>query len=233
MAGDKGKAGGLHTGHRQRVKEEFLARGLDGVPDHRVLELLLFYAIPQGDVNPLAHQLIEHFGSLSGVFLAPYEELLKVKGIGANAATLIKLLPAVYGRYQADRMDPERQLTCARDYGAVLAPYFFGARVEKCFLLCLDGKGKLITCRQVGEGVLNQVSVPPRRVVETALVNNAAQVVLAHNHTSGVALPSSADKEYTKALKKLLWEVEVRLKDHIVLVDGDMVSMAESGMLNY
>ena len=89
----------IHAGHRKRAKAEFLARGLEGLPDHRVLELLLFYAIPQGDVNPLAHRLLEHFGSLSGVFNATHEQLTAVKGIGENTATLIRLVTAVGGRY--------------------------------------------------------------------------------------------------------------------------------------
>ncbi len=226
------KASSLHTGHRKRVKDEFLSRGLDGMPDHRVLELLLFYAIPQGDVNPLAHELIDRFGGLSDLFLAPSEELLKVKGMGPNAATLIKLVPAVCRCYQADRASLENQLTCAADYRRAMASYFFGARSEMCYLLCMDGKGKLIICKKLADGVLSQVSVPPRLVVETALRHNAAQVVLAHNHISGVASPSAADKSYTLALKRLLREVDVYLMDHIIIVDDDMVSMAESGLLN-
>jgi DNA repair protein RadC len=221
----------IHTGHRQRMKEEFLARGLEGMPDHRVLELLLFYAIPQGDVNPLAHELLDRFGTLSDVFHAPYEELLKVKGVGANTATLIQLIPALGARYLADRVSLDGQLTRVEDYMEVLGPYFFGARVELCYLMCMDGKNKLITCRKLGEGVVDQVSVTRRKVVETALACNAARVVLAHNHVSGVAQPSSADVEYTRQLCRLLQEVNVTLVDHLVIVDGDMVSMAQSGYL--
>ena len=84
MAG-KGKEN-IHTGHRQRAKSEFTANGLNGLPDHKVLELILFYSIPQGDVNPLAHRLIDHFGSLVGVFHATYDQLLKVQGVGPGAA---------------------------------------------------------------------------------------------------------------------------------------------------
>jgi DNA repair protein RadC len=221
----------IHTGHRQRVKEEFLARGLEGLPDHRVLELLLFYAIPQGDVNPLAHELLDHFGSLSDVFHAPYEELLKVKGVGANTATLIQLVPALGARYLADRVSLDGQLTTAEDYMEVLGPYFFGARVEMCYLLCMDGKSKLITCRKLGEGIVDEVSILRRKVVETALACNASRVVLAHNHVSGVAKPSAADIEYTRQLRYLLREVSVTLVDHLVMVDGDMVSMAQSGYM--
>ena len=221
----------IHTGHRQRVKEEFLARGLEGMPDHRVLELLLFYAIPQGDVNPLAHELLEHFGSLSGVFHATYEDLLKVKGVGPNTAALIQLIPAVGGRYMADRVSLEGQLTCAEDYMEALAPYFFGARTELCYLLCLDGKNKIIACRKVGEGIVDEVPVVTRKVMETALSCNASKAVLAHNHVSGVAKPSHADIGMTRQLRELLASVKVNLIDHLVIVDGDMVSMAQSGLL--
>ena len=222
----------VHTGHRQRVKEEFLARGLEGIPDHRVLELLLFYANPRGDVNPLAHELLEHFGSLSAVFQAPYEELIKIKGVGQNAAVLIQLIPAIGGRYLADRVSLSGQMVSAREYYEVFAPYFFGARVEHCYLLCLDGKSKVISCRKVGEGVVDEVPVISRKVVELALGSNASRVVLAHNHVSGVAKPSPADIQLTQRLKKLLAEVNVMLVDHLVIVDGDMVSLAESGYLN-
>ena len=87
----------VHAGHRGRVKEEFLTRGVVGWPDHRILELLLFYAIPQGDVNPLAHELVDRFGSLAGVLDALPEELMKVKGMGEHSAVLLKLIPAVLG----------------------------------------------------------------------------------------------------------------------------------------
>lgn len=92
-----------HTGHRQRLKAEFLARGLEGWPDHKVLELLLCYAIPQGDVNGLAHELVERFGSLAGALDASVEELKKVPGVGEHTAVLLRMLPALLGRYQGSR----------------------------------------------------------------------------------------------------------------------------------
>ena len=221
----------IHTGHRQRVKEEFLARGLEGMPDHRVLELLLFYAIPQGDVNPLAHALLDHFGSLSGVFHATYEDLLKVKGVGPNTAALIQLIPAIGARYMADRVNLDGQLTGAEDYMEALAPYFFGAREELCYLLCMDGKNKLIACRKVGEGIVDEVPILKRKVMEIALSCNSSKVVLAHNHVSGIAKPSYADISATRELRQLLASVNVNLVDHLVMVDGDMVSLAQSGLM--
>ena len=224
---------GVHDGHRSRMKERFRGHGLENFNDINALELLLFYAIPQGDVNPLAHALLEHFGTLSDVFQATYEELLKVRGIGPNAAALIQLVPAIGARYMADRVSLSGRLTRPEDYMEVLEPYFFGARVELCYLLCMDGKEKLITCRKLGEGILNQVPVASRKVVEEALSCNAALVVLAHNHVSGLATPSPADVQSTRHLARLLREVNVTLVDHLIFTDGDMVSMSQSGYLDF
>lgn len=219
----------IHTGHRQRAKSEFLARGLEGVPDHRALELLLFYAIPQGDVNPLAHELINHFGDLAGVFNATYDQLLEVKGVGSNTATLIKLLPALAGRYLERRTEISDQLFTTWQFREVLMPCFFGARNEMAWLVCMDGKNKLIACRKLGEGIADQVAILTRKVMETALSCNAVKVALAHNHVSGVAMPSAADLHTTQELRRVLQQVSIELVDHFIVADDDMVSLRESG----
>jgi len=222
----------IHAGHRQRVKTEFLTRGLEGMPDHKVLELLLFYAKPQGDVNPLAHALIDRFGSLSGVFHATYEQLLDVKGVGENTATLIKLMPAIGGRYLQDRTDLSQVFRDSWQFKELLAPYFFGARNEMVYMVCLDGKNKLIACRKIGEGVADAAIITTRKVMEVALECNASTVVLAHNHISGIALPSNMDVVTTRQLAQSLRQVGIQLYDHFIVVDGDMVSMRKSNYLN-
>ncbi len=138
----------LHSGHRQRVKDEFRARGLEGWPDHRVLELLLFYTIPQGDVNGLAHDLIDRFGSLAGVLDASEDELRKVPGVGEHTSLLLQLIPAVGARYREQRSDLGELVQTPREAAALLEPYFFGARNEMVYILCLDGKCKLLGMRR-------------------------------------------------------------------------------------
>ncbi len=225
-------AASIHTGHRQRAKSEFLARGLAGLADHRVLELLLFYCIPQGDVNPLAHRLVEHFGSLSGVLNAPYEELVKVEGVGANTATLIRLLPAVAARYLEQSGQVGGELTSAWQLRELLMPLFLGARNEMVYLLCMDGKNKVLACRKLGEGILDSVTVTGRKVLEVALACNASKVVLAHNHVSGIAMYSQADVEATRGILPLLQQVNIQLVDHVIIANDEMVSMRESGVLS-
>lgn len=219
----------IHTGHRKRAKSEFLARGLEGMPDHKVLELLLFYAIPQGDVNPLAHELMTHFGSLSAVFNATHEQLTAVKGVGDNTATLIRLVTAIGGRYLQDRVDMSGIFTESWQFRELLAPYFFGARNEMAYLVCLDGKHKLICCKKLSEGDASSTAVTARTIAAAALESQATLVVLAHNHISGIALPSTDDKITTQHIYKVLDSVGVRLYDHYIVVDGDMVSMRQSG----
>ena len=231
VEGPGGRAGGIHDGHRKRVKAEFLARGLEGMSDHRVLELLLFYTRPQGDVNPLAHTLISRFGSLSGVFNATYEQLLAVKGVGENTATLIKLVPALGGRYLQDRVDLEQVFHHTWQLRELMEPCFFGARNEMVYLACFDGKHKLIACRKLSEGVVDAASVTTRQVLAAALECNATRVVLAHNHVSGIATPSAEDIMTTRHLMDTLRSVGIGLWDHLIVVDGDMVSMRESGYL--
>lgn len=230
MAGEK-KPPGIHTGHRKRVKDEFLANGLTGLPDHRVLELLLFYAIPQGDVNPLAHRLMDHFGSLAGVFHATHEQLMEVDGVGYSTAVLIRLIPAVAARYLADSGSVGEQYLSTWQFRELLFPLFFGQRNELVYLVCMDGKSKLIVTKKLGEGIADSVHITTRKVLEAALGCNASRVVLAHNHVSGVALWSPEDLDTTLRLKRVLREAGIELVDHCIFTSDDMVSMTESGVL--
>ena len=217
-----------HTGHRERMKAEFLARGLEGWPDHRVLELLLFYTIPQGDVNDLAHELVERFGSLAGVLDASVEELKKVKGVGDHTAVFLRMLPAVLGRYQGARTRLSAIINSPEEAYAWLEPYFFGARNEMVYVLCLDGKRQVLGVRKVAEGSIELAEVNTRRIAEEAIGLRAAQIYVAHNHVSNLAIPSQADWLTTDTLRSALRPIGIELIDHLVFVDGDMVSLKDS-----
>lgn len=217
-----------HTGHRERMKAEFLARGLEGWPDHRVLELLLFYTIPQGDVNDLAHELVERFSSLAGVLDASVEELKKVKGVGDHTAVFLRMLPAVLGRYQGARTRLSAIINSPEEAYAWLEPYFFGARNEMVYVLCLDGKRQVLGVRKVAEGSIELAEVNTRRIAEEAIGLRAAQIYVAHNHVSNLAIPSQADWLTTDTLRGALRPIGIELIDHLVFVDGDMVSLKDS-----
>lgn len=218
----------MHTGHRQRVKNEFQARGVEGWSDHRVLELLLFYAIPQGDVNGLAHTLIERFGSLAGVLDASMDELKKTPGVGEHTAVLIRLIPAMGARYQEQRGGPGQIVGTAGEAAGLLAPYFYGARNEMVYILCLDGKRKALGIRKVAEGSIYAADINIRRIAEEAIGLRASGFYLAHNHISNLAFPSAADWQTTDTIRTSLSAVGLELIDHLIFVDGDSVSLNQS-----
>lgn len=219
----------MHTGHRQRLKEQFLKNGLDGFTEFQVLELLLFYCIPRIDTNPIAHRLIQKFGSLDQVLEASATELMEVEGVGENAATFLTLLTETSRYYLVRRNEKVKVLTTVAECGHYMLPFFHGRRNETVFLLCLDAKCKVIACRNLGEGSVNSASVPIRRIVETALMCKAVSVVLAHNHPSGLALPSHEDVMSTQRTAAALAAVEITLVDHIIVADDDFVTLAQSG----
>lgn len=220
-----------HDGARERLRERFWRSGLDGFPDVHVLELLLTFAIPRRETSTTAHALLEHFGTLSAVFEASREELEQVKGVGANAAALIKLIPALDRRYQISKSGEIHRIMCSDDAGRLLIPRFRHAREEIVYLITMDGKRELIACEEIGRGSLDEAHVSIRTIVETALRRNAAYVILSHNHVDGVALPSSQDQRATETIRQALRYVGITLSDHIIVAGDDYVSFVDSGLL--
>jgi DNA repair protein RadC len=212
------------------MKERFSQEGMDHFSEFEALEILLYYAIPRKDTNPIAHGLINHFGSLAQVLDASVEELEQVSGISHNVAVLLKLVTEMGRLYMVKRAEDTKILKTITDCGEYLKSYFFGRVNETVYLLCLDAKCKVIGCRKVGEGSVNSANVPIRRIVEMALEANATSVVLAHNHPSGLALPSGDDVQTTCRLAMALNAVEIELVDHIIVADEDYVSLAQSGL---
>lgn len=196
--------------------------------EHEVLEFLLFYCIPRRDTNVIAHNLIDRFGSLAKVLDAPLRDLKKVEGVGENAAVFLQLVKSVCGYYSVSRAKTARALQTNKDCVEYLKPYFHGLQNETVMLLCLDAKCMVLDCRKVGEGSVNSTAVPIRKIVDIALSTNASSVILAHNHPSGLALPSHEDIATTQQVAKALHYVDVVLSDHIVVSDNDAVSMSES-----
>ena len=219
----------VHKEHRQRLRKQFLDGGLKNFTEYQILELLLFYVIPRQDTNPTAHALIERFGSLSKVLDAPIYELEKVKGVGPNAALLLRLITEVSKSYVLDRTQKERAMNSMEDCCEYLKYCFVNKRVEAVYMLCLDAKCKMLSCKEVGVGSVNSANVPIRRIVEMALAENATSVILAHNHPSGDARPSTEDISTTRRVAAALSMVDVILADHIIVADDDYVSLTQSG----
>ena len=219
----------IHEGHRKRMKERFMKSGLDDFAPHNVLELLLFYSIPRGDTNPIAHRLIDAFGSLSGVFDATPEELMKVSGVGESTAILISMIPQMARKYLEDKADAVNVVGGCGDIGAYLLPKFVGRTNEALMMVSIDNKNKVISCSVVAEGTVDSAKVSRRKVMEEAMKVKATRVILAHNHPRGVAVPSAEDVAMTREIGRLFAQVGIELVDHIIIADDDYVSMAASG----
>ena len=221
----------IHEGHRERMRKQLKTSGMDSLSDVQVLEMLLYYAAPRGDTNPAAHALLKRFGTLDGAFSAPETELRKIDGVGEAAAQLLLLVPQVARRCLMSRSTQIQVLDTTSKCGQYLLPFFHGEREEVVYLLCLDAKCKALDCVLIHRGGVNVASIAARKVVKAALDSNATSVVLAHNHPSGLALPSQEDKQTTMVLKAALDAVGVVLADHIIVADDDFVSMRDDGIL--
>lgn len=221
---------GLHDGHRANMRNRYLTQGLEGFAPHEALELLLYYALPRRDTNAIAHALMDRYGSLSAVLSAPVEDLQKVEGIGESAALLLHMIAPLYRK--AVLSDTEVVLSTPERVGQYLLTLFHGKQREHAYELCLDQKGRLLACRELARGSVTAASVEMRQVVEIAILTSASTVILAHNHPSGVALPSQEDYAFTDRATAALSTIGVTLTDHIIVADNDYVSMAESGYLS-
>ena len=206
-----------HEGHRARLKERFLKEGLDSFNTHEVVELMLYYAIPQRDVNETAHLLVERFGSLSGILEAAIDDLREVDGVGAHAATMFKLICAVTRRYAVERGSAELRYTSIGQIGKYLVGLYIGVTVERAYILLFDNSMKLLDVVNAGEGVINSVNITPRFVIEKVLKRGASVVVLAHNHPNGVATPSREDIALTMQLRQLLDVCGITLLEHFIV----------------
>lgn len=220
----------LHSGHRQRLKDRFRQDGLDGFNELNALELLLFYCIPQKDTNPLAHHLLDHFGSFHAVLDASPEELEKVEGVGHNISTFLSLIPQVDRYYYKSKNENVKYINNIEEYKNYIVPYFRNKRNESVCILCLDGTNRILTCRELGEGGVNSAGVPLRKIVDTAMKFDAVKVILAHNHPSGDPKPSIDDIQATKTLARALAAVDIILEDHVVVVGDRGVSMAQTNV---
>ena len=219
----------IHAGHRERLKERYLVEGLDNFNQINVLELLLFYCVQRKDTNPLAHRLIDRFGSLFDVLNASAEELMRVDGVTKHIATFISMILDLNRYCLVNNATKVKILTSTEESCKYITPFFENRKNETVFLVCLDAKSKVLCCKNMGEGSVNSANISVRKIVETAINANATSVILAHNHPSGVAIPSDEDIQTTARLVRALNLVDIILADHIIVAEGDSVSMCQSG----
>lgn len=219
----------IHKNHRQKVREKYYVSGFKGMASHNILEMLLFFGIPYKDTNPIAHELIDRFGSLSAVFEANRTDLMQVKGMTENAACLITMMLPLYQAYSRELVKRRPKFKDTKEMADFLRTlYLDNNNIERVFLLCFDANGTLITYRMIGEGDVSSSNFDMRKLASTVLETNAASVVLSHNHPHGIASPSYQDGQATAAIAVLLNAFNVKFSNHIIVTDKDYFSMADS-----
>lgn len=220
-----------HSGHRARMKKKLMSQGLDAFEPHEVLEILLYYAIPQRNTNDIAKNLIDRYGSISAVLDASTDSL-KNAGLTEHQALYLKLFPGVTRLYLLDKYEnPEKTLNYGNIPGYILNKFIGFEETEHVFLLLLDKKGKEVYNGMIAQGDFDSAGISIRQIVTLAINYGATSAVLAHSHPSGLALPSKEDVLTTRDLKKALKLVNVILLDHFIVADHDCVSMADSGII--
>ena len=217
----------IHANHRKRLKNRFLMHGEDSFEIHEVLELLLFYAIPRKNTNPVAHSLINKFGSIQCILDAPYNVLRNVYGVGDAVACFFKVILAVIRLYLVTISSYENGFYSREDLNDRLANKFVGRLEETVAIILLDAKCKIIYEGIISYGSYNSVDMNVRKVIELISNYNATAIAFAHNHPSGVALPSKDDIITTKKLKSLFDAMNITFIDHIIVADRDYVSFRD------
>ena len=224
----------IHAGHRERLRDRFIQdKGFENFEDHQILELLLFYARANGDTNPLAHELLDQFGSLKGVLEARPEQLMQIKGIGKQQATLISMVVPLTRVWHRCAMEVSDRIGNSREAENYCLSILAGERTERFYVISLNAKCKVLGRRKISEGSLSEVSAYPRMVMETALNYNAHSVLLCHNHPGGTCAPSPEDISSTLQLQKLLNSVGILVLDHIIVAGDRTYSMIQHGDIDY
>lgn len=214
---------GIHAGHRERLRNKFINWGHEALEEHELLELLLFYAIPQKNTNPIAHELIDRFGSIKGVMEAEVSELCEISGIGEYAATLIKLQASLAKVYYTTV--PEKiSLNTVSQASEYVVNQLYGRKTEAFYAFALDINLRLLGYKMIAEGEIDSVSVSIRKLASYALDTKAAFLILAHNHPNGSARPSREDIDLTGYLVSGLRPLGIGVCDHIITAGKDFYS---------
>lgn len=219
-----------HNGHRQRLKNRFLESGFASFSEHEVLELIFFYALPRRDTKPLAKNLLEKFGSIQAVFEATPYELMKIGKLSENSAILFSIMLQSYEVYISTK-NVKQTLDNPSVVNRYLRQFYVNEKKECFYIICLDGRKRLINSHLISEGSISETHIYARNIVEEIIKSNAVNVILAHNHPIGTCEPSSQDIVATKSIITLLEAISVNVIDHIIISDDDYYSFAKNKLI--
>lgn len=223
----------VHKGHRTRLREMAKDVGVGKLKEHQALELLLTYVIPQKDVNPLAHNLINKFGSFSGVLDAKITDLLTVKGVGEKTAHFLSTIKEFFFLYKETRSKGKGIIKTTLDAVEFIKEHLQDKPHEEIYVICLDGFNNIKNFQKISQGVSNATNLNIRKVTEAVFATNCHNIIICHNHPDGSSNPSIADDKLTKGLVMALSINNINLLDHIIIGSKDYYSYNMSGKISH
>lgn len=225
------KSKNLHSGHRERLKQQYLNNGISAMTDIQKLELLLFYAIPQKDTNPIAHKLLERFGTIKNVLNASVSDLCTIDGIKESSATFLKLISNMAN---VCSLPQEHELInstrLAREY---CQKFYVGVHLEQFHVVCLSKDSKVIGSKMIKAGTVDEIKVDIRDITEFAISINCTRILVSHNHPEGKGEVSDEDLKFTYSLVCSCLLNNIDIIDHIIVGQDSNYSFAEHGIMSY
>jgi len=219
----------IHKNHRQRLKSQFLENGITTLTDVQKLELLLFYAIPQKDTNPIAHKLLNRFGSLKNVLSAEPSNLMEVNGVKENTAILIKLVSGLFS--QISMPTNQDSISSVSEAKELCSRLYHGVDVEQFYVICLTKSNKIKNIKLLKSGTSDEVSIQIRTITELALESKCNRIIITHNHPNGFADMSDEDCAFTYSLICSCLLNSIDIIDHIIVGVDKTISLAAQRIL--
>ena len=219
-------------GHRQRLRDKFLAQGIEAFTDAEIIELLLTFGTPRSDCKEAARALLTQFGSLPAVLDAAPVQLQQVKGVGPKNTFALHFIQGVARRYLHQRVVGKEYVRSSREVADYLIHSMRGLQHEVLTVVFLDAAHAVLDATVVAEGTVTVNTIYPRELVKAALARNASALVIAHNHPSGSLTPSRQDSELTRSLYLVCSFMHLDLLAHLIIGAGDQVySFADQGLM--
>ncbi len=216
----------LHNGHRARMRERYYSSGFSEFNHHEILELLLFFGIPRRDTNETAHQLINRFGSFSGVLDAPVDALIEC-GLSKNAAIWLKSVFSLTNKYIYDKNSNDKSLDCVEDLENRLMDLLSNETEEKVVLAMYNAKGMELFLGIISEEKDNWTDKLYSKLSELSVRYHATTMILAHNKPNGIAAPTENDIDNTMKIFNSLAKLGARLNNHYIVAGNELYSMVD------
>lgn len=215
--------GKKHVGHRERLKERFIREGLDGFEEHNILELILFYTIPQKDTNELAHELLDRFGSLEGVFCAGTEQLMQVEGVGEHTALFLSMFDELMEAYREDRRQNEFIIGTGNISEFAVRKLAY-SQTERLMVIFIDNKQCMLNWHYLQEGYISAEDIDIRTVIRMVMGTNTTHVLLARNYIKATGIVRKTDFTVATRVSDALRGIGVSLFDYIVVGKNNTVA---------